>query len=303
MTSFSFPEIDARSLESISLEHADFFRDHGVLLLKNVLEPGELSALRSESLELVNRLTESKVTHPDFFYTTHEITGETVPFRIDYTLDKMQSARVLLGHPFILRSIEKLQGASFIPTWDSKVFKAAGAGAAVNWHRDAGPILPDLPPIVFVDFYLDDADLSTALRAIPGSHLWSREQALNRISQLNTARLFDPDDAVALPMRAGDALFHNIHTLHGSPPGVGAMRRVVYFAFRSIPLERIASPSMPRYIPSKQKLLLACLRHRRHAAYVSDRNAFTYQPDPEWPPPPLDENTELPTYRIPHIEL
>lgn len=304
MRSFSFPEIDARSLECISDDHADFFGAQGVLLLKNVLDPKELAALQQESLELVQRLTQSKVSHPDFFYTTHEITGETVPFRIDYTMDKMQSARVLLGHPFILRSVERLlQGPSFIPTWDSKVFKAAGAGAAVNWHRDAGPILPDMPPILFVDFYLDDADFSTALRAIPGSHRWSRGEAMDRISQLNASGSFDPEEAVVLPMRAGDVLLHNIHTIHGSPAAMGAMRRVIYFAFRAIEVERIASPNMPQYIPAKQKLLLACLRHRRRADYVSDRNPFVYRPETEWPAPELEENSELPTYRIPHIEL
>ena len=303
MPALAFPEIDARFSNSISASDADFFREHGVLLIKNVISPEELAILRSESLDLVKKAMASELDDPDYMYAAHEATGTKVPFRIDYVTDKMLSARVLLGHPFVLRSVEKITGKSFIPTWESKVFKIEGAGAAVNWHRDGGPTLPDLPPVFFADFYLDDADETSALRAIPGSHKWSREKAMARIAALNEADQFDGDDIVVLPMKAGDMLFHNVHALHGSPAATSALRRVVYFAFRSISVEKITSPRMPQFIPAKQRVLLTCLNRRAQASYVQDPKPFVYSPDPEWAPPEVHDTDPEINYRIPHIEI
>lgn len=305
MCGLSLPEIDARVSDRISESDAEFFREHGVLLMKNVIDEEELSRLREESLTLVEKSMQPDLEDPDYKYATHPSTDQRVPFRIDYLTDKMQTARVLLAHPFILRSVEILCGRNFIPTWESKVFKLEGKGAAVNWHRDAGPTLPKEAPVFFADFYLDDADETSALRAIPGSQKWSRDEAMERINDLNNASQFEGDDIVLLPMKAGDVLFHNVHTLHGSPAATSALRRVVYFAFRSIEVEKITSPNMPQFIPAKQKVLAACLRARASAPYIQGEQAFTYSPDAEWAPPAEDAKNgagEI-NFRIPHLEL
>ena len=47
-----------------------------------------------------------------------------VPFRIEYPLEKSHACKVLMGHALVLRATEQLLGTkSFIPTWDSLVFK------------------------------------------------------------------------------------------------------------------------------------------------------------------------------------
>lgn len=52
-----------------------------------------------------------------------------IPFRVEYPVDKSLACKRLMGHPFILKATEQLLGTkSFIPTWDSMVFK-------VFWHR------------------------------------------------------------------------------------------------------------------------------------------------------------------------
>lgn len=302
-TPFSFPEIDARTTDRISDADVDFFLRQGVLLLKNVISPEELKVLGEESMALLRKAVEPGFSDPDYMFAHHPGTGTKVPFRIDYVTDKMLSARVLMGHPFILRAVERITGPSFIPTWESKVFKAAGAGAAVNWHRDSGPTLPDLPPVFFADIYLDDADASTALRAIPGSHRWSNKDAMERIASLNKEGQFEGDDIVTLPMKAGDVLLHNVHTLHGSPAAAGALRRVIYFAFRSISVEKITSPNMPKFIPVKQRVLLTCLQRRASADYIHESRSFVYGPEPEWAPPEIHGDDPEINYRIPHLEL
>src|SRR6266545_5515528 len=182
-----FPHIDASQRDCITDEQANFFRQNGLLVIRNVLKPDELSALQEQTLPFVQRAMKEKVEDPDYFYRRHEITGQPTPFRIEYIIDKTDAAKSLLAHPFILRSVEKLQGPNFIPTWDSMVFKTAGAGAAVPWHRDAGPecTVPD-KPIFNVDFYLDHADITNCLWGILGSNNWTEQQAQRRIQDLNT---------------------------------------------------------------------------------------------------------------------
>ena len=66
---------------------------------------------------------------------------------------------------------------------------------------------------------------------------------------------------------AGDVLFHSILVLHGSPAARSQLRRVVYYEFRPAEVEQAHGPHVPQYIPTKQKVLLACLRHRAERAF------------------------------------
>lgn len=303
MSTFCFPEIDAKLSDSISNCDAGFFLEQGLLHLRNVISPQELAVLDQESRGLLDNAGRAGFVDPDYMYSNHPQTGERVPFRMDYVTDKMPSARVLMAHPFVLRSVEMLVGSSFIPTWESKVFKMAGAGAQVDWHRDAGPYLSNQPPVFFADYYLDDADETTALRAIPGSHLWSYQDAMKRAAALNRDNDFGGPDIAVLPVKAGDVLFHHVHTLHGSPAGTGKLRRVIYFAFRAISVERITSPNRPRFIPVKQRILLECLHCRAEAPYVQDSQPFSYRPDIESASPVFNKLDRVASFRIPHVEI
>ena len=126
----------------------------------------------------MERAAASRVPDPDFQYQRHPATGAEVPYRIEYVADKAPACRALLAHPFVLRSVEALQGPDFIPTWDSMVFKLAGAGAAIAWHRDAelDQCEPGRP-IFNVDVYLDASDATNCMWAIPGSNQWSDAEA------------------------------------------------------------------------------------------------------------------------------
>src|SRR5277367_4289013 len=115
----AFTDIDARTGECIGDEHAQFFRDHGLLLIRNLLRGAELEAMRQQTLPLVQKASAARVQDPDFFYKKHELTGKEVPFRVEYVIDKTTAGKALLGHPYILRSVEKIQGRNFVPTWDS----------------------------------------------------------------------------------------------------------------------------------------------------------------------------------------
>ena len=303
-TDSTFPHVDARAQECITEEQARLFRENGLLVVRNVLSPAELEAMRRETLPLVERAEEG-TDDPDFFYKPHEATGERTPYRVEYVIDKTDAGKALLGHPFVLRSVEKLQGPNFVPTWDAMVFKREGMGVAIPWHRDAGVAhsREDVAPIFNVDFYLDEADLTNCLWGIPGSHRWPPEKAQAMIDRLNAGGAFHTEEgALPLPMQPGDVLLHNILVLHGSPAARSHLRRVVYYEFRPAEIESEIGPHTPEYLPLKQRVLLACLEHRARTPYAAGETPFEYQPNaPHLPPPTRDDAPQ--TYRYPHGEF
>ncbi|WP_317618471.1 phytanoyl-CoA dioxygenase family protein [Paenibacillus sp. PL91] len=203
---------------------------------------------------------------------------------------------MLLGHPFILNTVEKLQGANFIPTWDSLVVKVPNNAASVPWHRDAAvpEDCQDSRPIFNVDFYLDNSDEHSCLWVIPGSQNWAASEAEERCSRPG----FVTSDAVPVPMRAGDVILHNIQLLHGSPEGEGnALRRTVYYEFRAGEIEAEYGPHTLAYLPIKQRILQDCIIRRQQCGYAEGEQVYEYKPTGAF----ASYYHEAPlSYRIPH---
>jgi ectoine hydroxylase-related dioxygenase (phytanoyl-CoA dioxygenase family) len=282
---------------------AQFFRDNGYLILRGVVQGEELARMRRAMDELTEYGSSAIREGPDFMYGRGHKSGGQVLKRIEYVIDKTEEGKVLLGHPFILRSVEKLMGKDFIPTWDSMVLKMPGEGIVVPWHRDAGTDFVGGQPIFNVDFYMDEADQDTCLWVIPGSHQWSAQQAKARIDELSQDG-FRTSGAVPAPMQAGDVIFHNILVLHGSPPNASSkLRRVVYYEFRAAHVEDRIGPHVPAYIPLKQKVLLDCIERRKRAAYIPrDEIPYAYEPPAPYHTVTLASGETLPTCRYAHSE-
>lgn len=299
-----FPQVDAAVQDCITDEQARFFLDNGLLVIRNVVRGEELKRLQDETQPIIDRSAKEEANDPwkpDYHYGVHELTGKRVPTRCEYVIDKTPACKALLAHPFILRSVEKLQGRNFVPTWDSMVFKFPGMGKAIPWHRDAGTDFCDTEfPIFNVDFYLDGSDMSNCLWGIPGSNLWSAEKVKETLARLNKDG-FHTDGATPIPMNPGDVIFHNILALHGSPPAQSKLRRVIYYEFRAAEIETTVGPHIPEYTPIKQRVLLKCMQHRAEAPYVKGETPYVYNPDAKFAAPPFDpKREELSTYRYPH---
>jgi len=102
------PEIDARGRDEIGTEAAHAFRESGFLVVRNLLHADELAALRAETLPLVEHAAAECLADEDYRYKKHDEPGEEVPYRVEYVADKTESCRALLGHPFVLHSVERL---------------------------------------------------------------------------------------------------------------------------------------------------------------------------------------------------
>src|SRR2546427_11484465 len=94
----------------ISDGQAAFFRENGELIGRNYIEGEELPRLRAAMGELADYGAAEVRQEPDFAYGEGERTSEKVLRRIEYVIDKCDECKALLGHTFILRSVEKLMG-------------------------------------------------------------------------------------------------------------------------------------------------------------------------------------------------
>jgi ectoine hydroxylase-related dioxygenase (phytanoyl-CoA dioxygenase family) len=284
----------------ISNDEAQFFHENGYLIVRGVVQGEEFRRLRKVLDELTEYGSAEVRNHPDFMYGDGHKTGRKVLKRVEYVIDKYSECKVLLGHPFILRSVEKLMGKDLIPTWDSMVLKLPGEGIIVPWHRDSGTECVGDKPIFNVDFYIDAADEDTCVWIIPGSHKWSEEKAMEFVNRKG----FSKEGAVPAIMEPGDVLFHNILVLHGSPENSsGKLRRVVYYEFRTAHVEEQFGPHVPAYIPLKQKVLLKCIEHRTSADHIpKDEEPFAYTPPPPYNEISLASGEELATYRYAHAD-
>ncbi|MDE2127405.1 MAG: phytanoyl-CoA dioxygenase family protein [Armatimonadetes bacterium] len=292
--------------ESISQEQAEFFNQNGYLIVRQALDRAELEAMQAAMERLVAFADKTRPNDPDYMFRAGHRTGASVLQRIEYVIDKDDTAKALLANPFILRSVETLQGPDLIPTWDSMVLKAPGEGIIVPWHRDAGTGGVGDRPIFNVDFYLDRADEENCVWVIPGSQAWPTPEVEAWLGEHRdreqSVEEFKSSRAVPAVMEPGDVLFHNILVLHGSPATtVNRWRRVVYYEFRPAHVELERGPHVPEYIPLKQKLLLACMRLRCDAAWLpKDERAFQYLPPAPFNTTELAPNETLDTYRYAH---
>lgn len=296
LTEVQVPVVDARVQDAITDEQAQFFLDNGFLVIRNVIVGEELRLVQDEMQKLFDRGAAGVVNDPDYMYGVGVKSGQQILKRIEYVIDKSDPMKALLGHPFILRSVEKLQGRNFIPTWDSMVLKAPNEGVIVPWHRDAA--VPegceDKRPIFNVDFYLDEADLQTCLWVIPASNQWTKAESDARCAQPG----FSTEDAIPVPMQPGDVILHNIEVLHGSPAGDGnPLRRTVYYEFRPGEIEAEFGPHTLEYLPIKQQVLLDCIQRRQAASYAQGETPYVYKPNGAFA---VRSRKQPEAYRLPH---
>ena len=279
------------------------FFSHGFVHVRGVVQGEELAVLRRETEsalalarqwqptfareeELSNGEYHNQVNHwvqqneslppiaqDTYYFPTKD--GLT-PRAIDFIPAHCPSARALLGHPNVLRVVEALQGSEFILGATPMVVKFPDDGAEMPWHRDGlRPKDIDKETATFTaGIYLDDANDETAVRVVPGSHLWPSEDAGTTCRKRNQEQLYNDDECmVALP-QAGDLLIHHTWLLHGSPASRGPMRRVIYESFT--PLEIASQLLVDTQLHLAHRRIHLGIMERQYQSYSSGEESYRY---------------------------
>jgi hypothetical protein len=138
----------------------------------------------------------------------------------------------IMRHAALVDMVEDLIGPDIL-CWNAIFWiKEAGAGSFVGWHQDVTYWGLDNRELVTVWVALTDAsEQAGCMRVLPGSH----RQTLVHDETYDPANLLtrgqhiddiDLADTVAMPLRAGQASFHNVATAHGSGPNRSDDRRI-----------------------------------------------------------------------------
>ncbi len=305
-------EVDASRQDQITEAQAQAYHRAGLLILRNVVRGDELAALQRETLPMVEnalKVCAGKDEAPPWdvhgiLAMKHGETGKLTPFRQEYVVQKSAACRLLLAHPFILKSVQRLQGSDFTATWDSMVFKSPGHGAIIPWHRDGNP--PDFQPtpVFNVDFYLDVADQTNCVWGLPGTNHWTPDQAADECRRRNTVPGgFDAAGAIPIPMNPGDVLLHDVKTLHGSPWAQSKLRRVLYYEFRAADVILQNKLRTTAYVKRKQMMLKSLIAQRAASPVGRGETPCAYAPQAgEWNQWTLPAGWEPATYQYTHEE-
>ena len=142
--------------ELINDEGVAFFRANGYLKVAGVLAPDELKKLQQETQEAVDYGVVEVRTDPGYRYGTSTTASRKILTRIEYVTNWSMAGRMLMGHPGLLRMVEKISGRDFVSIGDGMVLKMPGEGAPVAWHRDHGAEWDGTPQ----NYNLDSGDFA-----------------------------------------------------------------------------------------------------------------------------------------------
>lgn len=308
------PEVDAMTQDCITPAQAAAFKTSGLMVIRNLIRGDELVSLQHETLPFVENalaLCAGRDETPpwDIYHLLamkHGQTGKLTPFRQEYPINRSAACRLLLAQPFILKSVQMLQGSDFTATWDSMVFKSPGHGAIIPWHRDGNPpdsIGEEQPTPVFnVDFYLDGSDATNCVWGIPGSVNWTAQDADNECRRRNAVPSgFDATGAVPIPMKPGDVLFHDVKVLHGSPWAQSVLRRVLYYEFRAAEVILKHKLRSELYVKRKQMMLKSIINERAANPRFAHEKPCVYAPQKgDWNNLDIPKDWKPPTYQYTH---
>jgi len=222
-------------MASLSQSEVDTYRDQGYLVLRQCINPKDLSSARVLIEELVNRHARklyqagmiSSLYERESFERRMVVINEEAGFKTrnwDVTeVSDSPDLYPLILHPVILDSVELLLGSEIAWTgsYAARPKIPQHELTAFPWHQDSqyyGVPTKHLH-IVSVWIPLVDADeRNGCLYIIPGSHKWGilkGERAAD-----NNIRTFEDvekkGEPVALPMKQGDILFFTNLTFHTS---------------------------------------------------------------------------------------
>lgn len=151
-------------------------------------------------------------------------------------------AAELVRHPRVLDAVEDLLGPDIL-CWSTSFFiKEPRTPDYVSWHQDATYWGLDPDDVVTAWVALSDAPVeSGAMEFIPGTHragqlphadTFGEHNLLSRGQEI--AVRVDVDQAVEVPLRAGEMSLHHVKLAHYSGPNTSDKRRVG-LAIRYIP--------------------------------------------------------------------
>lgn len=219
----------------VTAKDADFYKENGYLLVRGVFSQEEVEAMREAVEKIIQRAARANMDR------NHAWKG-------DYLPPEQLSRLVLKGfhdvhyhdaaflralaHPNMVAVLNRLIGPNVQLHHSKMLVKPPEKGAAFPMHQDYPYFPHEKHSMLAASVHLDDADEENGcLRVIPGSHKQGPLPHTGR-HYLNHKE-YPILLGTPCPARAGDVLFFNYLTIHGSDVNRSARtRRNVLFQYR-----------------------------------------------------------------------
>jgi len=224
----------------ISDHDVQFYRDNGFLVVENVLSADEVAALRTETEALVAQSATVTANNEIYDLEDSHTSAEPRVRRIKTPHKFMPSAGILPRNPKLISLLTRLIGPGVRLDTSKLNLKAAGFGAAVEWHQDWAFYPHTNDDLLAVGVLLDDVDDSNGpLQVLPGSH---KGPVYDHHADGYFCGAMDPENcdidfskAVSLTGPAGSMSFHHVRTVHGSALNHSSRpRRLLLYQFTAV---------------------------------------------------------------------
>ena len=218
----------------LTRDQREFHDVNGYLMVEDAVPPGQVEELRRIAYEFIDR--------------SREVTQSNDVFDLDegHTRENPKLTRIKLPHkqhPLfwqtarsepILDVLQSLLGPNVLLQTSKLNTKAAGGGAAVEWHQDWAFYPHTNDSLLACGLMLEDVtEANGPLQVVPGTHkgpILSHHMDGVFCGAVDPAdRLFDKRKIVTLTGKAGSMTVHHVRTLHGSAPNRSNRARLMLF--------------------------------------------------------------------------
>jgi ectoine hydroxylase-related dioxygenase (phytanoyl-CoA dioxygenase family) len=211
----------------VTSEQIDRYRRDGFLVIDNFLTPSELAEWRSAVCEAVEERDGVKIPGTDL-KTGHDdgINQDTDYYAnvFDQLINLWQTnrrVRKLMMSPQLGKAAALLSGAKGIRIWHDQALFKGPWGNPTGLHLDVPYWSFNAPDAISIWVALDDATPDNGcLYFLPGTHQKTGYRDVGITKNMKAIFTLYPElaalEAVAAPMKAGSASFHNGLTIHGA---------------------------------------------------------------------------------------
>lgn len=220
----------------IKAQDVDFYNEQGYLLVKGVFSQAEVEDMRTAVGRILERAAKSRKDK------NHAWQGDYLPQEElkklvlkgfhDVHYHDASFLRALV-HPNMAAILSRLIGPNVQLHHSKMLVKPPENGAAFPMHQDYPYFPHERHTMLAASVHLDDADAQNGcLHVIPGSH--KNGPLEHRGQYYLDAKAYPIAAGTPCPAEAGDVLFFNYLTIHGSPANRSdRTRRNVLFQYRS----------------------------------------------------------------------
>ncbi|WP_026961390.1 phytanoyl-CoA dioxygenase family protein [Alicyclobacillus herbarius] len=219
----------------ITPQDVEFYKENGYLLVKGVFSPSEVEEMRTALDGILDRAAKSK------FDKSHTWQGDYLPpeqlkklvLKGFHDVHYHDSAFLrALAHPNMTAILSQLIGPNVQLHHSKMLVKPPEKGAAFPLHQDYPYFPHERHTMLAASVHLDDANMENGcICVIPKSH---KQGPIPHIgSHYLDAHEYPLSMATPCPAQAGDVLFFNYLTIHGSDINRSdRIRRNVLFQYR-----------------------------------------------------------------------